>query len=188
MQITVTFRHVDPTPALRDHAEEQARSASQKYLRRPVDAHVILGVVEGAARRRDHAPGRPRHDVRQGRDARSLLGDRPRGRQARAPGAEAEGEAPRPQGRSGARATRRRPSTSSVLSAADRAAGRRAGGHPHASGSRRSRCRVEEARRRGSAASARRVPGVHERARPSALAVLYRRKDGDYGLIEPEGR
>jgi putative sigma-54 modulation protein len=43
MQITVTFRHVEPTPALRQHAEEKlARIA--KYLRRPGDAHVILSV------------------------------------------------------------------------------------------------------------------------------------------------
>ena len=29
---------------------------------------------------------------------------------------------------------------------------------------------------------------VFTNARTEALAVLYRRKDGDYGLIEPEGR
>jgi len=45
MQITVTFRHVEPTPALRQHAEEKlARIA--KYLRRPGDAHVILSVAK----------------------------------------------------------------------------------------------------------------------------------------------
>ena len=40
MQINVTFRHVDPTPALRAHAEEKLERMVKKYLRRPVDAHV----------------------------------------------------------------------------------------------------------------------------------------------------
>lgn len=44
MQVTVTFRHVDPTPALRDHAERKVTHMVQKYLRRPGDAHVILSV------------------------------------------------------------------------------------------------------------------------------------------------
>src|SRR5262245_9231120 len=44
MQITVTFRHVDPTPALRSYAEDKVTRVSRKYLRRPIDAHVILGV------------------------------------------------------------------------------------------------------------------------------------------------
>src|SRR5712692_1803687 len=43
MQITVTFRHVDPTLALKAYAEEKLDRV-KKYLRRPVDAHVILGV------------------------------------------------------------------------------------------------------------------------------------------------
>ena len=45
MNVTVTFRHVDPTPALRQHAEEKIRRLN-KYLHRPVDAHVILSVVK----------------------------------------------------------------------------------------------------------------------------------------------
>jgi putative sigma-54 modulation protein len=46
MQITVTFRHVDPTPALRSHAEDKVARVARKYLRRPVDAHVILAVAK----------------------------------------------------------------------------------------------------------------------------------------------
>jgi putative sigma-54 modulation protein len=46
MQVTVTFRHVDPTPALRDHAERKVTHMVRKYLRRPGDAHVILSVVK----------------------------------------------------------------------------------------------------------------------------------------------
>jgi len=43
MQITVTFRHVEPTAALRAYAEEKLERV-KKYLRRPIDAHVILSV------------------------------------------------------------------------------------------------------------------------------------------------
>ncbi len=46
MQITVTFRHVDPTPALRAYAEEKITRVTKKYLRRPGDAHVILAVAK----------------------------------------------------------------------------------------------------------------------------------------------
>src|SRR5258705_12813806 len=46
MQINVTFRHVDPTPALRSHAEDKLERMVKKYLRRPVDAHVILSVAK----------------------------------------------------------------------------------------------------------------------------------------------
>ena len=45
MQINVTFRHVEPTPALRAYAEEKLERV-KKYLRRPVDAHVILSVAK----------------------------------------------------------------------------------------------------------------------------------------------
>jgi putative sigma-54 modulation protein len=45
MNVTVTFRHVDPTPALRQHAEEKLQRL-KKYLHRPVDAHVILSVAK----------------------------------------------------------------------------------------------------------------------------------------------
>src|SRR5262249_53389775 len=44
MQITVTFRHVDPTPALRAYAEDKVTRVARKYMRRPTDAHVILAV------------------------------------------------------------------------------------------------------------------------------------------------
>ena len=43
MHITVTFRHVDPTSALRTHAEERLARVT-KYVRRAGEAHVILGV------------------------------------------------------------------------------------------------------------------------------------------------
>ena len=46
MQINVTFRHVPPTSALRSHAEEKLERMVKKHLRRPVDAHVILSVAK----------------------------------------------------------------------------------------------------------------------------------------------
>lgn len=43
MQITVTFRHTKPTPALKAYAEEKI-SKVEKFLHSPQEAHVILSV------------------------------------------------------------------------------------------------------------------------------------------------
>ena len=43
MQVMVTFRHVEPTDGLRQHAEEKVQRV-HKYLRRPIEAHIILSV------------------------------------------------------------------------------------------------------------------------------------------------
>ncbi len=43
MQVMVTFRHVEPTEGLRQHAEEKVQRV-HKYLRRPIEAHVTLTV------------------------------------------------------------------------------------------------------------------------------------------------
>ena len=45
MEITVTFRHVAASAPIRRHAEERIRRVA-KYLHRPIDAHVILSVVK----------------------------------------------------------------------------------------------------------------------------------------------
>jgi putative sigma-54 modulation protein len=45
MQINVTFRHMEATDALREHAERRVQRVA-KYVHRPVDAHVILSVVK----------------------------------------------------------------------------------------------------------------------------------------------
>ena len=45
MQVTVTFRHVEPSEGLRRYAEDKVQRV-HKYLRRPIDAHVILSVVK----------------------------------------------------------------------------------------------------------------------------------------------
>jgi putative sigma-54 modulation protein len=43
MQVMVTFRHVEPSEGLRRHAEEKVQRV-HKYLRRPIEAHVTLSV------------------------------------------------------------------------------------------------------------------------------------------------
>jgi putative sigma-54 modulation protein len=45
MQVTVTFRHIEPTEPLRQYAADKLQRLS-KYLRRPMDAHVILSVLK----------------------------------------------------------------------------------------------------------------------------------------------
>lgn len=45
MQVNVTFRHMEATEALRQHAEKRLRRIA-KYVHRPIDAHVILSVVK----------------------------------------------------------------------------------------------------------------------------------------------
>lgn len=43
MQINVTFRHVEPSPALRTYVEDKV-SRIKKYLEEPIEAHVVLRV------------------------------------------------------------------------------------------------------------------------------------------------
>jgi putative sigma-54 modulation protein len=43
MQVLVTFRHMDATPALRKYAETKVQRV-HKLMRRPIEAHVILEV------------------------------------------------------------------------------------------------------------------------------------------------
>ena len=50
MEVTVTFRHVRPTPALRTYAEEKIGKLS-KFLRRPTEAHVILSIEDKKSHR-----------------------------------------------------------------------------------------------------------------------------------------
>lgn len=45
MEISVTFRRMEATDALREHAERRVRRIA-KFVHRPVDAHVILSVVK----------------------------------------------------------------------------------------------------------------------------------------------
>ena len=43
MQINVTFRHIDPSAPLKSYAEEKI-SRVRKYLEEPIEAHVVLKI------------------------------------------------------------------------------------------------------------------------------------------------
>jgi len=43
MQISVTFRHIEPSAALKEYAEEKI-SRIKKYVEEPIEAHVVLSV------------------------------------------------------------------------------------------------------------------------------------------------
>ncbi len=45
MHVTVTFRHIDPTDAIRTYAESKV-GRLDRYLHRPMEAHVILSVLK----------------------------------------------------------------------------------------------------------------------------------------------
>lgn len=49
MQVAVTFRHVEPTDALRKYAEDKVQRVG-RYLHRPMEAHVILSVMKKSHR------------------------------------------------------------------------------------------------------------------------------------------
>ena len=44
MQVAVSFRHMETSPALRDYAAEKLEHVIGKYLRAPTDAQVVLSV------------------------------------------------------------------------------------------------------------------------------------------------
>jgi putative sigma-54 modulation protein len=44
MQVSVTFRRIDATDALRRYADAKVRRVAGKCFRRPVEAHVVLSV------------------------------------------------------------------------------------------------------------------------------------------------
>ena len=43
MQISVTFRHIEPSAPLKDYAQDKI-SRVKKYLEEPIEAHVVLKV------------------------------------------------------------------------------------------------------------------------------------------------
>ena len=46
LQVSVTFRHVESTEALKEYADEKVRRICEKYLRNVLEAHVVLSVVK----------------------------------------------------------------------------------------------------------------------------------------------
>jgi len=183
MQISVTFRHVDPTPALRAYAEEKL-SRVKKYLRRPVDAHVILSVskerhVAEITLKADHVTmfaQEETHDLYSAIDlaldklehqAQKLKAKR---RSHKGP-SEPRAAASAGEEVGGGAADADRPAVRRVLRA------EWTPGKP---------LTVEEAVERLGNSGDEFL--VFTSATNQMMAVLYRRKDGNYGLIESKGR
>jgi putative sigma-54 modulation protein len=196
MRINVTFRHMEATDALREHAEKRVRRVA-KYVHRPIDAHVILSVVKrrhiaevvlNADRTTmtakeetgdlysaiDLASDKLEHRARKHTEKISSHKVSPRSRRAQIDAPE-EPAPPAPREAGGLRVD--------VLRADS--FGRRKG--PEVMHSKRLPVKpmsVEEAVMQMDLMSNEFL--VFRNAASDALAVVYRRKDGHYGLIEPE--
>jgi putative sigma-54 modulation protein len=179
MQITVTFRHVEPTAALRTYAEEKLERV-KKYLRRPIDAHVILSVakerhVAEITLKADHQTLFAEEETHDLYAAIDLALDKLEHQAQKL-------NAKRKNHKGGARGVGETEVTSSVL-AADR---RDSSGAPEVIRTQRVPAKpmsVEEAVEQ--LANSRDEFLVFTNASSRSLAVLYRRNDGNYGLIEP---
>jgi len=178
MQINVTFRHVDPTPALRTHAEDKLERMVKKYLRRPVDAHVILSVAKErhAAEitlQADHVTMFAKEETTDLYAAIDLAVGKLEHQAQKLRAKRKEHKGP-----SGARTV---PADDGAVpdagSGRRRVIARRVSAKPMAVDE-----AVETLARTGDEFF------VFTNAASQQLAVLYRRKDGNFGLIEPEGR
>jgi putative sigma-54 modulation protein len=175
MNVTVTFRHVDPTPALRTYAEEKLVRV-KKYLRRPVDAHVILSVskerhIAEITLKADHVTMVAQEETHDLYSAIDLALDK----------LEHQAQKLKTKRRDHHRGNEPREVRSSVLAAKQAPGARRAVIHTqHVPAIPMS---VEEAI--AQLADSRDEFLVFTNADTLAVAVLYRRRDGDYGLIEP---
>jgi putative sigma-54 modulation protein len=183
MQITVTFRHVDPTDALKTYAEEKLERV-KKYLRRPVDAHVILSVskerhVAEITLQADHVTMFAQEETHDLYSAIDLAIDK---LEHQAGKLKAKRSAHK--GAGTPRDVEHLEVTSTVLSE------RRAPGARHeVVRSERIPAKpmaIEEAVAQLDASRDEFLVFIN--ASNQMLAVLYRRKDGNYGLIEPEWR
>ena len=182
MQITVTFRHVDPTPPLKAYAEEKLQRV-RKYLHRPVDAHVILSVskerhVAEITLKADHVTMFAEEETHDLYAAIDLAIDKLEHQAQRL-----HEKRRRHKGAAAARGVSE--VTTSVL-AADR---RRPGGAPEVIRTQRVPAKplaIEEAVEQLAVSGDEFL--VFTNASNQRLAVLYRRRDGNFGLIEPEGR
>jgi ribosome hibernation promoting factor len=177
MQILVTFRHVEPTSPLKAYAEEKLGRV-KKYLRRPVEAHVILAVskerhVAEITLKADHVTmfaEETTHDLYSAIDLAvdklehqaQRLHERRRHHKGGGNARGAEEKAP-------SRSNRDAASTPQVVRI------QRVAAKPMS---------VEEAVTELSASTDEFL--VFTNASSERLAVLYRRRDGNYGLIEPE--
>lgn len=181
MQVSVTFRHVDATPALKSHAEEKV-GRLKKYVHRPGDAHVILSVEKD------------RHiaEITWQADHESLFAKEVTGDLYAAIDMAVSKLAHQAQRLKQKRDAHKGPGREALAEAL----GSDGGGAPAASGSGRpgvvphpvdpKPMALEDAVARLERSGDEFVAFVH--ASTQAMAVLYRRKDGDYGLIESPRR
>ena len=174
MQVMVTFRHVEPTEGLRQHAEEKVQRV-QKFLRRPIDAHVILSVEKQRHIAEVQLTGSHLNAHRDRGDRRPVLRHRSGDEQDRAPGARSRWPSAKT-----ARATNHGRSHRAGRGERSRAGAR----HPHPTHGGEADVR----RRSGHAAQAcSRTTSCSSRTPPtrcSASSIAAR--TGNYGLIEPE--
>lgn len=170
MQVLVTFRHIKTTDALRRYAESKVERA-RKYLRDPIEAHVVLSVakhrhVAEITLTADHLVLNATEETGDLYSAIDLamskierqIQKRVTKRQARKYAAAAAHTAPTPRLAAGPPIKAERIALESMS--------------------------VREAVGRLDSEETGFV--VFHNAASNALNVLYRRKDGTYGLIEPE--
>jgi len=177
MQISVTFRHVDPTPALREYAQQKL-GRIKKYLRRPGDAHVILEVakerhVAEITLQGDHVTMFAKEETHDLYSAIDLAIDKLEH--------QAQKLKARRRDHKGPASVRVAAVTASVVDPGDHQA------VPSVVRSQRvpaTPMSVQEAVRQLGAGEDEFL--VFTNAKSQSLAVLYRRHDGRFGLIEPE--
>lgn len=183
MQVTVTFRHVDPTPALRTYAEGKLTRVVKKYLRRPGDAHVILAVsktrhMAEITLQADHVSLFAKEVTTDLYSAIDLAVEKLEHQAQKLKARRKEHK-----GQSGAR-TAAPPATKAAPGQAEPARGKRRGVI---------RTRRVSAKPMAVDEAVEQLSGSQEEflvftnAATQLLSVLYRRKDGNFGLIEPEG-
>ena len=75
MKVSVTFRHTEPTDALKQYAEEKIHRLG-KYFSQPLDAHVVLSVESKERQSAEvelHAHGTMIHGKEQTEDLYSAI-------------------------------------------------------------------------------------------------------------------
>lgn len=186
MQVTVTFRNIEATDALRRYADAKLNRAVSKYFRRPLEGHVVLAV----SKRRHSAEITVMADrmtlnakeetgdlysaidlavdkiERQAKKRKTKRSVHKSGASAPRPGATETGVLPEPEGQTGERAA------PPAVVRTERVAAK-----PMS---------VEEAVMQLEVSTNEFL--VFRNAVNETVNVLYRRKDGNYGLIEPDVR
>ena len=171
MRVTVTFRHIEATDALRRYAETKIRRAVSKYFHSPREGHVVLAV----SKRRHSAEISVAAD-RTTLNAHEETGDLYSAIDLAVDKIERQAKK---------RKTRRHGHKGSAAQRAGAAASeeRRGPGVVRTERVAAKPMTVEEAMMQLDLSA--RGFLVFRNAANEALNVLYRRKDGDYGLIEP---